>query len=202
VFNLFKRKKESKVENENEVLDGGLADGKSIEQIAAKHNIPVEQLKVELEKGILVEKEHTDDINKATEIASDHLVEDPKYYEKLQALEATVPTAPVAPAPVVPQPNFEEIIAKAIAETQAKATEQLSAMMQKFQEEMKQMQQTNQKQQEQYATEIKNAEQTIAELKRTAPTGVPTPQFEIGSEEMKEAEKQRSFVKNYRNGYR
>ena len=39
----------------------------------------------ELKFGIDIEKEHTDDIDIATKIATDHLKEDPKYYTKLSS---------------------------------------------------------------------------------------------------------------------
>jgi hypothetical protein len=45
--------------------------------------------KSQLEKGIKVEMEHTTDKSLAREIAKDHLVEDPKYYDKLEQLEMT-----------------------------------------------------------------------------------------------------------------
>lgn len=38
--------------------------------------------KSDLEKGIKVEMEHTNDRTIAKEIAKDHLLEDPKYYDK------------------------------------------------------------------------------------------------------------------------
>lgn len=41
----------------------------------------------ELKKGIKHEMEHTDDKEVATEIAKDHLSEDPQYYTKLEAME-------------------------------------------------------------------------------------------------------------------
>lgn len=40
-----------------------------------------------LAKGTAVEMEHTDDPEAAKEIAMDHLVEDPKYYDKLAKIE-------------------------------------------------------------------------------------------------------------------
>lgn len=73
--------------NETEILKGGLADKLSLEDIAKKHKIDVNHLKKELEKGLKVEMEHTDKKNKATEIAMDHLFEDPKYYTKLKKME-------------------------------------------------------------------------------------------------------------------
>lgn len=40
-----------------------------------------------LAKGIKVEMEHTTDAKIALEIAMDHLVEDPSYYDKLEKIE-------------------------------------------------------------------------------------------------------------------
>jgi hypothetical protein len=78
--------------NESNKLEGGLADNKSLVQIAKKHNAKnyyhiddmVKSLKKQLEMGMKVETEHTDDKDKAKEIALDHLWEDPKYYTKLK----------------------------------------------------------------------------------------------------------------------
>jgi hypothetical protein len=47
----------------------------------------VETLKKQLNMGIRVEMEHTDNKEKAKEIAMDHLYEDPKYYTKLSKIE-------------------------------------------------------------------------------------------------------------------
>ncbi len=82
--------------NESEVLKGGLADNKSLIQLAKKHNAKnihqidnlVKELKKQLEAGIKVEMEHTNSEAKAKEIAMDHLWEDPKYYTKLKKVEA------------------------------------------------------------------------------------------------------------------
>lgn len=60
-----------------DILKGGLADQKS----------PGEFDPDELELGIKHELEHTDDKLMAKEIAMDHLVEDPKYYTKLEKWE-------------------------------------------------------------------------------------------------------------------
>lgn len=68
-------------------LKGGMADGKTIEDIARKHSIFVGTIKLALEKGIKVEREHTKDIEQEREIAMDHLWEDPEYYEKLERME-------------------------------------------------------------------------------------------------------------------
>ena len=68
-------------------VPGGLADELSIEDIAKRHNVSVGELQDQLNKGIKVEMEHTDDKEVATEIASDHLMEDPNYYDKLEKIE-------------------------------------------------------------------------------------------------------------------
>ncbi len=74
--------------DESEKLKGGLSDGKTIQDVAKKHKIDVDLLKVQLDIGIEVEEEeHTDDKKTAKEIALDHLWEDPKYYIKLKKVE-------------------------------------------------------------------------------------------------------------------
>ena len=55
-------------------IKGGLAD----------KNEPSDFDPKELKMGIEVEKEHTDDIKVATEIAMDHLKEYPNYYTRLK----------------------------------------------------------------------------------------------------------------------
>lgn len=57
---------------------------KSLEALAKKHDVSVENLQKQLEIGIQVEKEHTDDEDKARRIALDHLDEKPDYYTKLK----------------------------------------------------------------------------------------------------------------------
>jgi len=59
-------------------LPGGLADNKK----------PSDFDSGQLAMGIEVEMEHTDDVKTATEIAMDHLTEDPKYYDKLKEVES------------------------------------------------------------------------------------------------------------------
>lgn len=54
-------------------LPGGLADTR----------MPSDFDPEELERGVEVEMEHTDDAEIAREIAMDHLEEDPEYYDKL-----------------------------------------------------------------------------------------------------------------------
>lgn len=70
-----------------EHFKGGVADGKTIEDIAKKHGKEVSFLKTQLQAGMKVEKEHTDNEGQAREIALDHLYEDCHYYHKLAKME-------------------------------------------------------------------------------------------------------------------
>jgi hypothetical protein len=78
-----------------EKLKGGISDKMSLEDIAKKHDKKgyyhiedmVKFLKKQLDKGIKVEKEHTNNELMAREIAMDHLSEDPNYYIKLKQIE-------------------------------------------------------------------------------------------------------------------
>lgn len=63
-------------EKQQDKIPGGLADEMSPEQFDRKA----------LLKGLKSELEHTDDPQIALEIAMDHLVEDPDYYEKLESI--------------------------------------------------------------------------------------------------------------------
>lgn len=57
-------------------------------QLAKKHNVSVETIQRQLEKGINAELEHTTDERIAREIALDHLAEHPDYYDRLAKAEA------------------------------------------------------------------------------------------------------------------
>jgi hypothetical protein len=72
---------------EKEQLKGGLADNKSLEDIARKHGVPMDEIEQQYDMGIKVEKEHTKNKLKAIEITKDHLWENPKYYSKLKKME-------------------------------------------------------------------------------------------------------------------
>ena len=78
---------ESDIEKSKDQIKGGLADKLSIEQIAEKHGVSVKSINKQIKKEIKVEMEHTDDKDKAAEIAKDHLTEDPKYYTRLAKME-------------------------------------------------------------------------------------------------------------------
>lgn len=64
-------------------FEEGISGNMTVEEIAEKHKVPVKDIRKQLKIGIKVEKEHTDDENKAERIALDHLFEIPNYYDKL-----------------------------------------------------------------------------------------------------------------------
>lgn len=68
-------------------IKGGKADKMSCEDIAKKHSVFVGTIKKQLEMGIKVEREHTNNDAKAKEIAMDHLAEFPDYYTRLHKME-------------------------------------------------------------------------------------------------------------------
>jgi len=70
------------VDLELDALRGGQAEGKTLQDVADKHNIPVEYLEFILPDAIQIEVEHTDDPKVATRIALDHLWETPLYYDE------------------------------------------------------------------------------------------------------------------------
>jgi hypothetical protein len=68
--------------------DGGLLKkAPSILKIAEKHHVDLETIQNALKDGIKREMEHTKNRNVARTIASHHLYESPKYYEKLKIME-------------------------------------------------------------------------------------------------------------------
>jgi len=75
---------------EQEELVGGVGDKMSLKQIAKKHGVSLWELVSQFDLGVEVEREHTNDLKKAMEIAVDHLTEDPKYYQKLNKIEKNV----------------------------------------------------------------------------------------------------------------
>lgn len=67
----------------NQEPQTGLSEGKTIEDIAAMHNVSVSHIENQIEKGIQVEAEHTSNPQEQVKIAMDHLVENPSYYDIL-----------------------------------------------------------------------------------------------------------------------
>tara|TARA_R110000765_G_scaffold232307_1_gene335676 strand:- start:614 stop:1534 length:921 start_codon:yes stop_codon:yes gene_type:complete len=70
-----------------QVFESNKSAGMSIEDIAAKHSVSVEMIKSQIQLGLKVEKEHTDDIALAMQITLDHLTELPDYYSRLDKME-------------------------------------------------------------------------------------------------------------------
>lgn len=56
-------------------------------QIAKKHSVSVKKINKQLQRGIKIEYEHTRDKKAAREIALDHLLELPDYYDRLENME-------------------------------------------------------------------------------------------------------------------
>lgn len=69
-------------ENKMDALKGGEAQGMSIEDVAKMHNISPEFIEKQMEIGIDIEFEHSDDVDVASRIALDHLTENPYYYDE------------------------------------------------------------------------------------------------------------------------
>jgi len=67
--------------------EGGLAHGKTVEDIAKKHGVSTEKIEEQIKKGIKVEVEHTNDKAVAKRIAMDHLMEMSDYYDRLAKME-------------------------------------------------------------------------------------------------------------------
>ena len=68
-------------------IKGGKADKLSIEDIARKHSVFAGTIQKQVEMGVKVEMEHTNDKEKAKEIAMDHVSEFPDYYSRLDSME-------------------------------------------------------------------------------------------------------------------
>jgi len=79
---------------EKEFIPGGLSKGMTLAQIADKHKVDLDTIKKEFKKGVNTEMEHTTDIRIASEIAKDHIFEDPKYYDKLMTIEGDIDYEP------------------------------------------------------------------------------------------------------------
>ncbi len=68
-------------------LKGGKADNMTPQKIADKFGVNVSDVKKQIVKGKKIESEHTDDEEKQTEIASDHVAEFPDYYDRIMKME-------------------------------------------------------------------------------------------------------------------
>lgn len=68
-------------------LIGGISDTLTVQDIADKFGVGIGEIQNQINKGIGVEMEHTNDKIKATEIATDHVAEIPDYYNRLEKME-------------------------------------------------------------------------------------------------------------------
>ena len=68
-------------------LKGGKADKMTPKDIAKKFDVDAKDVKKQIEYGTCVECEHTEDKEKAKEIATDHVSEFPDYYNRLDKME-------------------------------------------------------------------------------------------------------------------
>lgn len=83
------KKKPPQQDNIFATEDNTLLDKKTLspKALADLHKVPTKEIIEQLKKGIKIEQEHTSDKKVATEIALDHLKEDPRYYDKLAKVE-------------------------------------------------------------------------------------------------------------------
>ena len=72
---------------EQDELEGGVGDEMTLKKLSKKHGVSLWEIVSQFDMGVEVEREHTNDLKKAMEIAIDHLTEDPKYYQKLNSIE-------------------------------------------------------------------------------------------------------------------
>ena len=73
--------------NEANTLKGGKADNLTPKDIADKFEVSTSKVKKQITKGEKVESEHTNNEEKASEIAMDHVSEFPDYYDRLDKME-------------------------------------------------------------------------------------------------------------------
>lgn len=72
--------KDKDIKVESDQVEGGKADKLSPSDIAKKHGVKLKDIQKEIEMGVEIEMEHTDDPSLAKEITLDHLTEFPDYY--------------------------------------------------------------------------------------------------------------------------
>ena len=75
-------------DNETAYIMSVLKPTKTLEELSSIHNVPLEQLQLQFQKGIATEMEHTTDKRIAQVIALHHIEEMPDYYDKLSLMEA------------------------------------------------------------------------------------------------------------------
>lgn len=86
-YKLLKKYMNTKKINESNKLEGGKGDNMTPKKIADKFDVKVKDVKKQIDYGTCVECEHTDDKEKAKEIATDHVAEFPDYYNRIYKME-------------------------------------------------------------------------------------------------------------------
>ena len=76
-------------------LFDGQSEGYTCEDIAEMHGVDLDFIMEQLEKGIEIEMEHTDNPEEAKAIAKDHLFEIPDYYDRLEQMEEQAEEEPM-----------------------------------------------------------------------------------------------------------
>jgi hypothetical protein len=84
--NMEKNKNKENLTEANK-LKGGKGDKMTPKKISDKFDIDVKDVKKQIDYGTCVECEHTEDKEKAKEIATDHVSEFPDYYNRLDKME-------------------------------------------------------------------------------------------------------------------
>jgi hypothetical protein len=90
-YGIYLHHEKMKKEEDNDIKEkvkGGLADNKTLKDIAEKHKVDLSHIEEQFKMGQKVELEHTTNQDIADEIARDHLWEDSNYYTKLEEMEA------------------------------------------------------------------------------------------------------------------
>lgn len=72
------------IDEDDDILDKPTL---TVDELAKLHGVSTEHIRRQLFKGMKVELEHTSDPSIAREIASDHLRENPNYYDLLKSIE-------------------------------------------------------------------------------------------------------------------
>ena len=84
--NMEKNKNKENLTEVNK-LKGGKGDKMTPKKIADKFDVTTKMVKDQIKKGKKIESEHTDDEEKQTEIAEDHVSEFPDYYDRIDKME-------------------------------------------------------------------------------------------------------------------
>ena len=91
-------------------MEGGRGDKMSVEDIANKHGVSVQDIEKQLEMGLKIEMEHTDDPEISRQISMDHLAEFPDYYTGLEKMEIELSGEDLRESIIPPKEYYQTII--------------------------------------------------------------------------------------------